>query len=56
VFKNNEDTVRFFYDGQGFMSLEVSEIEAKFVFYDVFGNVLYKWSTAEATDQLHPSL
>lgn len=52
VFKKNEDTVRFFYDGQGFMSLEVSETEANFVFYDAFGNILYKWSTAKATDQL----
>lgn len=55
VFKKNEDTVRFFYDGQGFMSLEVSETEAKFVFYDAFGNVLYKWCTAKATDQLRHS-
>lgn len=51
VFKKNEDTVRFFYDGQGFMSLEVSETEAKFMFYDVLGNVLYKWSIAKAADQ-----
>ncbi|KAF3332405.1 purple acid phosphatase 3-like protein [Carex littledalei] len=55
VLKKNEDTVRFFYDGQGFMSLEVSETKAKFVFYDAFGNVLYKWSTDKATDQLCPS-
>ncbi|KAJ3674113.1 hypothetical protein LUZ60_006105 [Juncus effusus] len=45
VYKENQDTLKFFYDGQGFMSLQVTQSEAKFVFYDAFGNDIYKWRT-----------
>ncbi|KAJ6868316.1 purple acid phosphatase 3-like [Populus alba x Populus x berolinensis] len=33
--------VKFYYDGQGFMSLELRQTDGKIVFYDVFGKVLY---------------
>lgn len=33
--------VKFYYDGQGFMSVELDQMNAKVVYYDVFGNVLH---------------
>ncbi|KAL5697300.1 acid phosphatase [Ranunculus cassubicifolius] len=39
----NGDGVRLFYDGQGFMSVELTHTKAQLVFYDVFGKVLHKW-------------
>lgn len=32
---------KFYYDGQGFMTLELTRAEAKIRFYDVSGQVLY---------------
>uniref|UniRef100_A0A804M264 Calcineurin-like phosphoesterase domain-containing protein n=1 Tax=Zea mays TaxID=4577 RepID=A0A804M264_MAIZE len=45
VFHPNKDKLRFFYDGQGFMSLQLNQDQAHFIFYDVFGNILYRWSS-----------
>jgi len=42
VFVPNSDKLRFFYDGQGFMSMQITETIVIFAFYDVHGNVLYK--------------
>ncbi|KAJ0987564.1 hypothetical protein J5N97_005920 [Dioscorea zingiberensis] len=53
VYKQNADDLRFFYDGQGFMSLQVTKTDAKIMFYDVDGRRLYEWSM---TKQLHPSM
>lgn len=39
--------VKFFYDGQGFMSVQLSQTEAEIQFYDVFGNVLHRWSKSK---------
>jgi len=47
----NSDKLEFFYDGQGFMSLQLTKADAKVAFYDVFGRVLHEWSTTKA---LHP--
>ncbi|TKY59770.1 Purple acid phosphatase 8 [Spatholobus suberectus] len=44
------EEMKFYYDGQGFMSVKVTETEIDIVFYDVFGNVLHKWNTSK---QLH---
>ncbi|GAA0171772.1 hypothetical protein Leryth_023814 [Lithospermum erythrorhizon] len=49
----NNEGVRFFYDGQGFMSLQLTEEEAKIAFYDVFGQVLHKWTSSS---QLHSDM
>ncbi|GER45553.1 purple acid phosphatase 17 [Striga asiatica] len=46
----NEETLKFFYDGQGFMSVQLTENEGEIVFYDVFGRVLHKWAKSK---QLH---
>ncbi|CAL4913480.1 unnamed protein product [Urochloa decumbens] len=50
-FKPNEDSLKFFYDGQGFMSLQLNQDQADFIFYDVDGNILYQytqWSLRKA--------
>ncbi|KAL6596026.1 hypothetical protein ACP70R_047390 [Stipagrostis hirtigluma subsp. patula] len=54
VFHKNKDKVRFFYDGQGFMSLQLNQDKAQFIFYDVSGNILYQWSSSK-TNHLQPS-
>ncbi|OVA07379.1 Phosphoesterase domain [Macleaya cordata] len=40
---SNRDDVKFFYDGQGFMSVQLTETNAEITFYDVVGNILHKW-------------
>ncbi|CAA7032547.1 unnamed protein product [Microthlaspi erraticum] len=37
--------LRFYYDGQGFMSVHISETELRVVFYDVSGHILHHWKT-----------
>ena len=49
----NREGLNFFYDGQGFMSVQLTKMEAQIRFYDVFGNVLHSWNTVK---QLHPSI
>lgn len=49
----NREGLKFFYDGQGFMSVQLTKMEAQIRFYDVFGNVLHSWNTVK---QLHPSI
>ncbi|TVU47791.1 hypothetical protein EJB05_07400 [Eragrostis curvula] len=44
VFQPNEDKLKFFYDGQGFMSLQLHQDKADFIFYDIDGQILYKYS------------
>lgn len=53
VFTPTSDKLRFFYDGQGFMSLQLTRTAADIVFYDVFGHVLHEWS---ASKHLHPAV
>ena len=40
----NRDDVKFFHDGQGFMSVEMTQENVEFKFYDVYGKVLHKWN------------
>ncbi|KAL6649564.1 hypothetical protein ACP70R_013788 [Stipagrostis hirtigluma subsp. patula] len=54
VFHKNKDKLRFFYDGQGFMSLQLKQEKARFIFYDASGEILYKWRTRN-TNILQPS-
>ncbi|ERN11017.1 purple acid phosphatase 4 [Amborella trichopoda] len=46
----NKDGLRFYYDGQGFMSLSLTPDRCEFVFYDLNGQVLHKW---EISKELH---
>ena len=43
-FQPNENKLKFFYDGQGFMSLQLDHSEAYFTFYDVDGKELYHYA------------
>ncbi|OMO60826.1 hypothetical protein CCACVL1_23856 [Corchorus capsularis] len=43
----NPQEMKFYYDGQGFMSVQMTQTELDVIFYDVFGNVLHKWSTSK---------
>ncbi|XP_043695575.1 purple acid phosphatase 4-like [Telopea speciosissima] len=45
----SKEGLKFFYDGQGFMTVKITETDADLVFYDVFGKVLYKWSMSKET-------
>ncbi|GFS32313.1 purple acid phosphatase 17 [Actinidia rufa] len=49
----NREGLKFFYDGQGFMSVQLTQTESAIVFYDVSGNVLHKWDVSK---QLHPAI
>ncbi|KAI4347305.1 hypothetical protein L6164_008127 [Bauhinia variegata] len=49
----NRRGLNFFYDGQGFMSVQLSQTEANIEFYDVFGNVLHRLT---ASKQLYSSI
>ncbi|XLT89055.1 hypothetical protein HN873_010808 [Arachis hypogaea] len=42
-----DEVLMFYYDGQGFMSLQLTQTQLDIAFYDVFGNVLHKWSTSK---------
>lgn len=53
VYRPNADEVQFFYDGQGFMSMELTTTDAKVVFYDLFGQNLHEFSVSK---NMHPAL
>ncbi|XP_010043924.2 purple acid phosphatase 3 [Eucalyptus grandis] len=44
------EEMKFYYDGQGFLSVSMTGDRADLVFYDVFGQVLHEWSISK---QLH---
>ncbi|PWZ26505.1 Purple acid phosphatase 4 [Zea mays] len=46
-FKTTSDKIEFIYDGQGFMSMQLSSTEAHLVFYDVAGNVLHSYDSTK---------
>lgn len=43
----NPEELKFYYDGQGFMSVQITASQVDVAFYDVFGEVLHKWSTSK---------
>lgn len=43
----NRKGVKFFYDGQGFMSVQLTPVNTEIVFYNVFGNVLHRWNVSK---------
>ncbi|XP_050215708.1 purple acid phosphatase 17 [Mercurialis annua] len=47
----NRGGLKFFYDGQGFMSVHLTHTEVQIAFYDVFGNVLHTWTTTKLLHQ-----
>lgn len=44
VYKPTSEKLRFFYDGQGFMSVQLSQTTLKLAFYDISGDVLHDWN------------
>uniref|UniRef100_A0A0E0F6H7 Purple acid phosphatase n=1 Tax=Oryza meridionalis TaxID=40149 RepID=A0A0E0F6H7_9ORYZ len=48
-FKQTSDKLEFIYDGQGFLSMQLTMAEASFAFYDVTGAVLYSWQLTKST-------
>ncbi|KAM7487815.1 hypothetical protein LguiB_025299 [Lonicera macranthoides] len=40
--------MKFYYDGQGFMSIQITQTQLNVSFYDVFGSVLHKWNTSKS--------
>ncbi|KAI3817091.1 hypothetical protein L1987_10878 [Smallanthus sonchifolius] len=41
--------MKFYYDGQGFMTLRVTEGDISVAFYDVFGEIIHTWSNTKYT-------
>lgn len=50
-FKTTSDKIEFIYDGQGFMSMQLSSTEAHLVFYDVAGNVLHSYDSTKSEEE-----
>ncbi|XP_024961826.1 purple acid phosphatase 8-like isoform X1 [Cynara cardunculus var. scolymus] len=45
----DSNEMKFYYDGQGFMTLGIAENEVNVAFYDVVGKILHTWSTSKYT-------
>lgn len=43
----DEEELKLYHDGQGFMSVQMTETSADIVFYDVFGKVLHTWKMSK---------
>ena len=39
-----QEELKLYYDGQGFMSLQVTKSKLDVAFYDIYGKILHKWS------------
>ncbi|XP_020206336.1 purple acid phosphatase 17 [Cajanus cajan] len=48
VKENHSDLVKFFYDGQGFMSVQMTETDTNFAFYNVFGENIHHWRVTKS--------
>lgn len=47
IAKWNPEELKLYYDGQGFMSVQITDTKAFFAFYDIFGNVLHQLSISK---------
>ncbi|KAG8634801.1 hypothetical protein MANES_17G087600v8 [Manihot esculenta] len=45
--KWDPEELKLYYDGQGFMSAQMTDSTATFAFYDAFGSVLHQWSISK---------
>jgi tartrate-resistant acid phosphatase type 5 len=45
----NPDELKFYHDGQGFMSVQMTETHMEIIFYNVDGMVLHKWTNTKQT-------
>ncbi|KAK9691804.1 hypothetical protein RND81_09G221100 [Saponaria officinalis] len=44
----NPNELKLYYDGQGFMSLQVTQTKVDGLVYDVFGNILHHWNATKS--------
>ncbi|KAI4313648.1 hypothetical protein L6164_026607 [Bauhinia variegata] len=52
---SNDEHVKFFFDGQGFMSVQITQTTAEVVFYDVHGDIRHQFELIKP-QQLHASV
>lgn len=52
----NDCAVHFFYDGQGFMSVQLTSTNARMRFYDVAGKAIYHWNVTRQLDNFHSEI
>ncbi|KAK9116685.1 hypothetical protein Sjap_015632 [Stephania japonica] len=45
--RDHEEGVKFYYDGQGFLSAELKQSEARIAYYDVFGQILHEFTLSK---------
>lgn len=45
---SNPNEMKFYYDGQGFMTMKITQTEVEINFYDILGNVLHQWSAKKS--------
>ncbi|KAK4371244.1 hypothetical protein RND71_010719 [Anisodus tanguticus] len=43
----NPNELKFYYDGQGFMAMQITQTEVWIQFFDIFGNILHMWSASK---------
>jgi tartrate-resistant acid phosphatase type 5 len=43
----NPNEMKFYYDGQGFMSVQITQTRVDIAYYDIKGHVLHKWGTSK---------
>uniref|UniRef100_A0A5B6ZBY4 Purple acid phosphatase n=1 Tax=Davidia involucrata TaxID=16924 RepID=A0A5B6ZBY4_DAVIN len=43
----NPKEMKFYYDGQGFMTMKITQTDVDIKFYDIVGNVLHKWTATK---------
>ncbi|CAN1839248.1 Purple acid phosphatase 17 [Linum perenne] len=49
----DERVMKFYYDGQGFISMQLTDTSVEVLFHDVFGQVLHRWHVSK---DLHSSV
>ncbi|KAG9130822.1 hypothetical protein Leryth_016963 [Lithospermum erythrorhizon] len=40
--------LKFYYDGQGFMALKLTNADVEITFYDIFGKILHQWGASKS--------
>ncbi|CAN4090440.1 unnamed protein product [Withania somnifera] len=43
----NPKEMKFYYDGQGFMAMQITQTQVWIQFFDIFGNILHKWTSSK---------
>lgn len=43
----DQQDIKNFYHGQGFMSMQLTKAEAELVFYDIIGKALHNWKVSK---------